>query len=72
MKNAKASEMDSPEKVAKRTIDGLMNKDLNVILGGEQRKKQIEINFNDPKKMDKMSKENYENMKEQTKNHRAM
>lgn len=72
MKNAKAGNMDSAEKVAKKTIEGLLSKKINVILGGEEREKQIEINFNEPEKMDKMTKDNYENMKKRTENHRSM
>ncbi|AVR43997.1 short-chain dehydrogenase [Christiangramia fulva] len=72
MKNAKVGEMDTPEEVAEATLKGMEENEINVILGGEQRKKQIELNFNDPKKMDELSKQNYESMRERTENHRSM
>ncbi|MGB3776341.1 MAG: SDR family oxidoreductase, partial [Leeuwenhoekiella sp.] len=37
MKTASGDGMDSPELVAKKTIEGLENKEIDVILGGEQR-----------------------------------
>ncbi|AVR44209.1 short-chain dehydrogenase [Christiangramia fulva] len=72
MKTAEVDEMDSPEKVAKLVVEGLISEEINVILGGEERKKQIELNFMDPKKIDELAAENYEALKKRTKNHRAM
>ncbi len=72
MKNADVNNMDSPEKVAKATIDGLVKGEIDVILGGEDRKEQIVLNFNHPEKIDEMAKKNYEALKKRTKNHRAM
>jgi short-subunit dehydrogenase len=73
MKNAVVkSKMDSPEDVAHRSIEGLINGDVNVIFGGEQRIKDINTNFHEPDKIDQKSMENFEAMRIRTENHRAM
>lgn len=73
MKNAVVGKkMDSPEEVAFRTIEGLIDGELNVIFGGEQRIKDIHTNFHEPEKIDQKSKENFEAMRVRTENHRAM
>ena len=72
MKTAEVEKMDSPAEVAKQTIKGLTAKDIEVILGGEERKKQINLNFNDPKKMDELAIANYEALEKRTHKHRSM
>lgn len=72
MTNAKVDHMDTPELVAQKSIDGLLSKEINVILGGEQRIKDIDTNFNHPLEIDKSVKENYKAYKTRTENHRAM
>lgn len=72
MKTAEVEGMDSPEEVAELAVKGLITKEINVILGGEQRQKQINLNFNDPQKMDEMAIANYEALEKRTKNHRSM
>lgn len=73
MVNAKVSKtMDSPDEVARRSIEGLLNKELNVIFGGEQRLEGIETNFHHPEDIDRRSIENFEAYRERTANHRAM
>ncbi|MBZ9731698.1 SDR family NAD(P)-dependent oxidoreductase, partial [Salegentibacter sp. JZCK2] len=72
MKTADVGKMDSPEEVARLSVKGLINKDIEVILGGEERKKQIDLNFNDPKKMDEFAIANYEALEKRTQNHRSM
>lgn len=72
MKTAEVEGMDSPEEVAKMSIDGLISKEINVILGGEERKKQIHMNFNEPQAVDKVAVENYDKLKKRTRNHRSM
>ena len=72
MKNADVNNMDSPEKVAKAAINGLIKGEIDVILGGETRKEQIALNFNHPEKIDEMAKNNYEALKKRTKEHRSM
>ncbi len=73
MENAQVEhEMDSPKDVARATIKGIEEKEINVILGGEQRIKQIELNFNNPRKMDEVSRDNFEQMRKRTEHHRSM
>jgi short-subunit dehydrogenase len=72
MKNADVNNMDSPEKVAKAAINGLINGEIDVILGGEEKKAQIALNFNHPEKIDEMARNNYESLKKRTKEHRSM
>lgn len=72
MKSAKMNEMDSPETVAKAAIEGLINKKIDVILGGEDKKAMVDTNFNNPEKIDEMAKKNLNSLKERTKSHRAM
>ncbi len=72
MKSAKMNEMDSPETVAKAAIEGLINKKIDVILGGEDKKEMVSTNFNNPGKIDEMAKNNLDSLKERTKSHRAM
>ena len=72
MKTAEVGKMDSAEEVAKMSVKGLMAKDIEVIIGGEERKKQISLNFNDPKKMDELAIANYEALEKRTRKHRSM
>lgn len=73
MDNAKVEgEMDSPEMVAEKSIDGLEKGELNVIFGGQQRLDDIQTNFHDPKKIDEKAKERYESLRKRTEEHRAM
>lgn len=73
MQNAHVeNEMDTPQDVAEATLKGLEQKEINIIMGGEERIKQIEINFRNPRKMDEISKGNYENMRKRTEEHRSM
>ncbi len=72
MITSKIENMDSAEWVAQKSIEGLINKEINVILGGEQRLKDIDTNFNHPLEMDEKAKELYESYREKTEHHRAM
>jgi short-subunit dehydrogenase len=72
MKTAEVGNMDTPEEVAKATIEGLLSKEINIIVGGAEREEQIKLNFNDPKKMDQYAIDNYENLETRTRNHRSM
>ncbi|WP_224483434.1 SDR family NAD(P)-dependent oxidoreductase [Robertkochia aurantiaca] len=72
MKTANAPDMDSPEKVADHTIEGLREGAINVILGGEEKKQQIKLNQQEPEKVDQMMASQYDALKSGTKNHRAM
>lgn len=72
MKTAVVGEMDTPEEVAKVSVEGLINGEINVILGGKQREEQIKVNFMEPKKIDEFAAANFEALRERTKNHRSM
>jgi short-subunit dehydrogenase len=72
MTNAKVEQMDSVELVAKRSIEGLVLKHIDVILGGEKRLNDVETNKKDPLKIDQTVQVNYEAYRERTKNHRSM
>lgn len=72
MKTAEVDQMDTPEEVAKMSIQGLINKDIEVIMGGDERKQQIDLNFNHPRKMDEFAKANYDALEKRTRKHRSM
>lgn len=72
MENAVVADMDDPKMVAKRSIEGLINKERNVIFGGEQRLIDIELNFNAPEAIDAKAIDRYEALRQRTKHHRAM
>lgn len=72
MKTAKVGEMDSPEDVARASVEGLLHKKINVILGGKQREEEVRMNFLEPEKIDAFAIERFEALRERTKNHRAM
>ncbi|PRY10086.1 short-subunit dehydrogenase [Pontibacter ummariensis] len=72
IKTANMGQMDTPEEVARVSVEGLLQKEINVILGGEQRKEMIRTNFLEPKKVDQFAIANYEGLREATKNHRSM
>lgn len=66
------SEMDSPEEVAKASVKGLLNKEIEVILGGQQRKDQIQANFKDPLAVDKKVEEKFDSLRVRAEEHRSM
>ena len=72
MKSAVVGNMDSPEEVAALAINGLIAEEINVIVGGEERKKQINLNFHDPKEMDRIAIASYESLEKRTRTHRSM
>ena len=72
MQKFEGMEMDSPEFVAKRSIEGMLNKELHVIFGGEQRIKDSEVNFMEPKKFDTKVAETYEDFKASSEGHKAL
>lgn len=72
MKSSQAKEMDSPEFVAERSVQGLINKKLHVIFGGEERLNESKINFETPEKLDASIAENYEERREASLSHKAM
>ena len=72
MKTAVVAQMDRPEKVAEATITGLIQKQINVILGGKEMEEQVKLNFLEPEKIDQVAADNFENLRNRTKNHRSM
>lgn len=64
--------MDSPEFVAKRAIEGMVNKELHVIFGGEKRAKENVLNFENPEKLDAEIAKIYEEKKEASFGHKAL
>ena len=72
MQKFEGMEMDSPEFVAKRSIEGMINKELHVVFGGEQREKDSELNFMEPKKYDAKVAETYEQFQKSSEGHKAM
>lgn len=72
MQKFEGMEMDAPDYVAQRSIEGLLNQELHVVFGGEQREKDSELNFLHPKKFDKKVAETYQQFKESSEGHKAM
>ena len=72
MEKFKGREMDSPEYVAQRSLEGLMNKEIQVIFGGEERLKENTLNFEAPAEMDKIVAKNYEERKKASLDHKAV
>ncbi|PPK98925.1 SDR family NAD(P)-dependent oxidoreductase [Parapedobacter indicus] len=72
MKTAVVDKMDSPEDVAKATVAGLIQEQINVIIGGEKMEEQVKLNFLEPKKIDQIAADNFEVLRKRTKNHRSM
>ncbi len=72
METAGSNNMDTPELVAEKTLKGLENHEIDVILGGEQRIKDNIKNFEDPLEFDKKVAGMFESMKQRAENHRSM
>ena len=72
MKSAKTGNMDSPALVAQKTVEGLKNNSIEVILGGEQREDDVKFNVTDPKGFDKKAAGMYDALKKRTAQHRSM
>lgn len=72
MEKFKGRVMDSPEFVAQRSLEGLLNKELYVIFGGEERHKENIMNFEAPKEFDKRVAQNYEDRKKASLGHKAV
>lgn len=72
MEKFKGREMDSPEYVAKRSLEAMTNNELQVVFGGEKREEEVKLNFESPKELDKMVAENYEDRKQASLGHKAV
>jgi short-subunit dehydrogenase len=71
MTTANAANMDTAEAVAKSTIDGLINKEIDVFRG-EQMVKNRQLNFENPIEYDEKVKGMYDAMLQRASKHRAM
>lgn len=72
MRTAGASGMDRPEDVAEKTIQGLINREIEVIMGGEKMLVNRKLNFEGPLELDEKLKANYETMRQRASAHRSM
>ncbi|SMB99537.1 putative short chain dehydrogenase [Hymenobacter roseosalivarius DSM 11622] len=72
MKTAVVLNMDSAKDVARAAVEGLLNGEINVILGGAERAEQIKTNFLEPRKIDAFAQANFESLRERTQTHRSM
>ena len=72
MKTAVVGEMDTPEDVALASVEGFLNREINVILGGLEREEQVKMNFLEPEKIDQYAIANFDALRERTENHRSM
>jgi len=71
MRSANTSGMDSPEIVAEKTIEGLMNKNIEVLMGKKMMQNR-QINFESALTLDKKLREGYEAMRQRATGHRSM
>jgi len=72
MQSANASGMDSPETVAERAIEGLMNKAIEVVMGGEKMLENRQLNVEAPLKLDEKLRGGYQAMRQRATGHRSM
>lgn len=72
MQKFEGREMDTPQLVAKKSIEAMLKKELQVIFGGDERLKDTEMNFMDPKKFDAKVGETYEQFKASSEGHKAL
>ncbi|MEH6747631.1 MAG: SDR family oxidoreductase [Maribacter arcticus] len=72
MQKFKGRKMDSPEFVAERSIQGLLNKEIQVIFGGEERLKENRLNFEAPAELDMLVAQNYDQRKTASLDHKAV
>ena len=72
MESASSKNMDTPKMVAEDTLKGLKNEEIDVIMGGEERKENNKENFKNPLEFDKKVSTMYDSMKERASKHRSM
>jgi len=72
MQKFEGREMDSPVYVAKRSLEGLLNKELHVIFGGIERENDTVLNFEHPEEFDKIVATNFESRRESSTGHKAV
>ena len=69
METAKSEGLHTPEMVAQRTMEGLQNNAIDIILGDEA---NIKLNRDNPLEFDKKAASMYEALAKRTESHRAM
>ncbi|MFX0555233.1 SDR family NAD(P)-dependent oxidoreductase [Maribacter sp. CXY002] len=72
MQKFKGMEMDSPEMVAKKSLEALLKKQPHVIFGGDDRINENILNFEQPLKLDEKILKNYEDRKSASLDHKAL
>jgi len=72
MQMFKNRKMDTPEYVAEKSIQAMMDKELHYIFGGEQRLKDHVLNFESPEKFDTQILDSYEERRKASKSHKAI
>lgn len=72
MRSANASGMDSPGTVAEKAIDGLMNKAVEVVMGGEKMAENRRLNVEATLELDEKLRSGYEAMRQRATGHRSM
>lgn len=72
MQKFKSRKMDAPDYVAQRSLEGLFNKEIQVIFGGDDRLKENTLNFEAPEELDKQVAQNYEERKTASLDHKAV
>jgi len=72
METAKVEDMDSPQEVAKAAVVGLINREIEVVLGGDQQKQMIEANIDDPQKVDEKVNAQFDAIQKRAEHHRSM
>lgn len=69
MTSSQSEGLHSPEMVAQRALEGLINNDIDIILGD---KNSIKLNREDPLEFDKKAATMFDALKKRTENHRSM
>jgi len=72
MKTADVSGLDDPDLVARQAIEGLINREIEVVMGGERMQQNRRLNNDAPLELDKKLEANYEAMRQRASGHRAM
>jgi NAD(P)-dependent dehydrogenase (short-subunit alcohol dehydrogenase family) len=72
MHTADITGMDTPELVASHAINGLIDKKIDVIMGGEQQLNNHKLNFEHPLEYDEMVKMKFNTMAKRAIKHRSM
>lgn len=72
METARVEDMDSPKKVAIASVEGLLNKKSEVVLGGEKQRTMIKTNLENPSQVDKKVRDQFEALQKRAEQHRSM